>query len=260
MRFSLKDRLRLAWGAHLRRRLRRVSRPYDAGAASALVISPHPDDESLGCGGLIAAKVRAGQCVDVVFLTAGEASHPGHPRINSAALGALRREEARAALATLGVGPEQAHFWDLPDGRLDQLLQPGFPPSRLPLTDLIRQTRPGEVFAPYQGGGSTEHTAAHLLAWTALEAAGGGRLMEYPVWAWWKPSRLAARLAGPNRPGNWRLPLGELLELKRRALACHRTQVEPTPPWTEPVLPPVLGAACCGPEEFFFSRDVPAAG
>ena len=41
-----------------------------------LVIAPHPDDETLGCGGLIAASVRAGHRVHTVFVTEGGASHP----------------------------------------------------------------------------------------------------------------------------------------------------------------------------------------
>ncbi|HVW19743.1 MAG TPA: PIG-L family deacetylase [Opitutaceae bacterium] len=257
MIYSPKDWVRLLLAGHFRRKLARASQDYDPAAASALVVSPHPDDESLGCGGLIAAKCKAGQRVDVLFLTAGEASHPGHPLLAAAELSERRRQEARSALALLGVPPERMHFWDLPDGRLGEAGEANAAGERL--ARLIRQLGPGEIFTPFHGGGSSEHSAAFLLTRRSLAEAGGGRLMEYPVWGWWNAFRLSGRLDRGREPGNRRLPLGGLRALKRRAVACHRSQVEPTPPWAEPVLPPVLVSACCGPVEFFFASDIPPA-
>ncbi len=47
-----------------------------AGAAPIVVLAPHPDDESLGCGALLAAAF-AGKGARVVCLTDGSGSHPG---------------------------------------------------------------------------------------------------------------------------------------------------------------------------------------
>ena len=80
-----------------------------------LVLAPHPDDESLGCGGLIAAALAAGRRLGVVFLSDGAASHPGHP---AAALRAMREAEARAALTRLGAPDGAARFLGLPDSRV----------------------------------------------------------------------------------------------------------------------------------------------
>ena len=248
--------LRLAAVRVIRLGLRLSSRPYAPPAGGLLVIAPHADDETLGCGGLLAAQARSGRAVDVVFLTDSAGSHPGHPAFPPAALAERRREEARAALAILGVRPGQTHHFGLADGTLDRLAPATRSAAEARLTQLIRERRPAEIIAPFRDGGSTEHTAACALARMALAAAGGGRLLEYPIWAWWNPLRLRRRLGA--RSGNLCLRLGPDLGLKRRALACHRSQVEPVPPWLEPALPPALARACCGPREFFFASQVPA--
>ena len=45
---------------------------------------------------------------------------------------------------------------------------------------------------------------------------------------------------------------------KRTALACHRSQVEPTPPWPTPLLPAAISRACLGRREYFFRQVVPS--
>ncbi|MBZ0158636.1 MAG: PIG-L family deacetylase [bacterium] len=80
-----------------------------------LVLAPHPDDESLGCGGAIALHHRQGDHVKVVFVTDGGA---GDPLGYYAGLDyrELRREEARRAASILGI--DELVFWDYPDSRL----------------------------------------------------------------------------------------------------------------------------------------------
>ncbi len=251
-----KEFIRRAAAGLFRAALRASSRPYRPAARSVLVVAPHPDDEVLGCGGLIASHARAGHRIRVVFLTDGTGSHPGHPSLPQDDLGRRRRAEALEALAVLGADPGRADFLDLPDGGLDRLSPEAREAAIGNLSGILAAERPEEVFAPYRGGGSSEHTAALDLVSEAMGRAGGGRLLEYPIWAWWNPFRLSPRV---GRPGsNLRLRLDGLRPLKVRALACHRTQAEPVPPWTEPVLPRSIAYACTGPEEFFFASGVPA--
>jgi LmbE family N-acetylglucosaminyl deacetylase len=220
-----------------------------------VVIAPHPDDETLGCGGLIGRQIQLRRPVYVVFLTDGEASHRGHPTLSPAALATQRRAEAVAALRTLGGSQPSAEFLGCPDGRLNALT----PAERADIVNRLAARfvaiRPTVVCAPFRGGGSSEHTAACDLVEEALGRAGGGVLWEYPIWAWWNPFRLRSRLGEPAT--NLRLELGSLRGLKRQALACHRTQVEPTPPWTKPQLPAFLAEACCTANEFYFASRVP---
>jgi len=124
----------LALGEH-----RSSAPPYDRpaprmAALSArdrvLVVAPHPDDESVGCGGLIASAVAAGAAVQVVYVTNGDAfrtaaqklfSEKSVPSQDYEKLAQMRQREASAALAKLGVDGSHAVFLGYPDRGIDQL-------------------------------------------------------------------------------------------------------------------------------------------
>jgi LmbE family N-acetylglucosaminyl deacetylase len=100
-------------------------------STSLLVVAPHPDDETLCCGGVIQRVVRAGGRVTVVWLTSGDAARAnlilmGHSLFPDAAvaraLGAQRMGEARVATARLGVASTGQLFLGYPDGGLLELL------------------------------------------------------------------------------------------------------------------------------------------
>ena len=74
-----------------------------ARSSPALVVAPHPDDESLGCGGLLARLGDAGVDVRAILVTDGAASHPRSTRYDAAARRALRDREWLRALACLGL-------------------------------------------------------------------------------------------------------------------------------------------------------------
>lgn len=95
-----------------------------------MYIAPHPDDESLGGGGLIQRLVAQGKQVFVVFMTVGdgyrraaeEAFHvfPATPA-DLRRLGVFRHGEALAALRRLGVSSENVVFFGFPDGGLSPM-------------------------------------------------------------------------------------------------------------------------------------------
>lgn len=69
----------------------------------ALVVAPHPDDESLGCGGLLAMLAQRDCEVAVIFVTDGGASHPHSVSWSRTRLASKRQDEANAALLELGL-------------------------------------------------------------------------------------------------------------------------------------------------------------
>jgi LmbE family N-acetylglucosaminyl deacetylase len=105
--------------------------PDIGSAASLLVVSPHPDDETLCCGGVIQRVLHAGGRVTVVWLTSGDAARinlilTGRSLFPRAAvareLGARRMGEAGVAAARLGVARSGQLFLGYPDGGLQELL------------------------------------------------------------------------------------------------------------------------------------------
>ncbi len=206
---------------------------------SALMLAPHADDETLGCGATIALKRRAGTPVTVAVATDGRASHR-HERwttLSREDLPALRERETRAATGRLGLDGEALHFLGLPDGELAGVA------DRLEaaIAALIEETAPQEVYAPALADGHPDHRALARAARALLArgALGGAQLYEYPVWVWdfrsWRPE------GASNKGGYWegrkallayaasrrpvRVGTAELMALKREALMQHRSQL-----------------------------------
>lgn len=128
-----------------------------------LVISPHPDDEAIGCGGALRHHVVRGDEVRAVFLTSGERGGHGRPPDETAR---LREAEARTAAGILGLAAIE--FWRLPDGamRADRR-------ATERLADLIAAWRPGLIYVTHEDEMHPDHRAAARLVRRALYAVRG---------------------------------------------------------------------------------------
>lgn len=191
---------------------------FDADADRLIVLAAHPDDETLGAGGLIARAAASGVAVSIVVVTDGEASHPSHP--DPAALAAARRVELVAAVAELGPSIS-LHFLAVPDG--------GIREARAEVTDavaaLLRRGTPGRtrLIAPWWGDGHRDH---RVLGEIAVGLRGAGvQVAGYPIWMWhW------ASPADVDTTGWRRLPLTDAEQAKKqRAISVFRSQLEPDP-------------------------------
>ena len=80
-----------------------------------VVVAPHPDDESLACGGLMVDARREGLRCKVVIVSDGAGSHPNSKAYPPERLAAIREEEAKQAGVELGLRPEDMLFLRLPD-------------------------------------------------------------------------------------------------------------------------------------------------
>lgn len=143
-----------------------------------VVVSAHPDDESLGAGGLISVAADAGLSVYVVLLTAGEASPYADPEATRHTVATVRLAETEDALARLA--PENSLvFLGAPDGEVaaseEQIASS--------LTELLGDGHRTLVAAPWRHDGHVDHEAAGRAA-AAAAAATGARLIEFPLLAW----------------------------------------------------------------------------
>ncbi|MHA7218566.1 PIG-L family deacetylase [Arthrobacter sp. MDT1-48-3] len=145
--------------------------------ARFLLLAAHPDDETLGAGGLLARLSREGVRCDVVVLSDGEASHPGSPTHPPHRLAELRRTEVADALQILAPAA-QLTFEGLPDGGL----------GHDDVTAVLRrELGDGDsltlVAAPWRHDGHPDHDAAGSAA---AEVCGelDVPLLEYPIWLW----------------------------------------------------------------------------
>ena len=98
-----------------------ASKPIRVSRTPAIVFAPHHDDETFGCGGLIALKRQLGVRVKLVFLTDGARSHDRVRTVEPDLLREIRKEEALKAAAALGVDSGDVIFLDIPDQGLGSL-------------------------------------------------------------------------------------------------------------------------------------------
>ena len=206
---------------------------------SCLILAPHPDDETLGCGGLALLKRAAGTRVDVIIATDGGATHPDTPArsLGRADVVALRAAETRAACAALGIGPAHLDFLGYPDG----VLASRAADLQDSLAAAITRIAPDEVYVCALADGHRDHVAlAQAARSLAAEGRlGGADLWEYPVWYWdfrsWRPPGtsnkrgfllgLAAMYRALRDTPVAAVSIRGLEARKRAALECHRSQL-----------------------------------
>lgn len=135
-----------------------------------LCVFAHPDDESLGTGGMLAKYAAEGVEVTLVTATRGEYGWNGVPEIDPGprGMGQIREGELRAAAATLGL--HEVAFLDYIDGQLDQA-DPGEASARI--TAHVRRVRPHVVvtFPPDGIYGHPDHVAISQFTSAALVCA-----------------------------------------------------------------------------------------
>jgi LmbE family N-acetylglucosaminyl deacetylase len=208
----------------------------------AVVVAPHPDDEVLGVGGLIALLAEVGVAVTVVSVTDGEASPPGGS-VGPEVLAALRVAETAIAVAVLGVTAPVEHL-HLPDGGRTALLEP--------LLSALSVDPAAWLIGPWSGDGHPDHEA---VGWACeqIAARDGARLLSYPVWAWhWaRPPALDLPWSRAHRLD---LP-AEVQALKEQAISAFVSQTQPLGrrPEDAPVLPQHVLARFRRPYEVLFT-------
>jgi len=194
-----------------------------ANFGSTLVVAPHPDDESLGCGGAIALLRSLGFAVRVLVISDGTLSHPRSCKYPAPALRALRETETLSALAMLGVTAAQVTFLGLPDGAVSTPGDIEFAWAVSLCHEHLTMAAPETIFLPWRDDPHPDHRATWQLIQGALADLNlSPRLIEYPIWDW-DPQQQGS-FPTRNQVTGWRLDISSVLELKLQAIAAYRSQ------------------------------------
>jgi LmbE family N-acetylglucosaminyl deacetylase len=173
------------------------------------VIAPHPDDESLGCGGTLKHLTMSGIPVDIVYLTRGEmgcdapeAATPDGKR----ALAVVRVKEARDACSVLGV--RHVEFLDGTDGALAKE-----PDLVNPLREFLQREPYQRVFCPWPEEAHLDHRIAFQLTCEAL----AGHPSRPDLWLYevWTPMF-----------ADTYVPIDATIGFKQAAIDCHQSQLK----------------------------------
>jgi LmbE family N-acetylglucosaminyl deacetylase len=185
-----------------------------------VMVSPHPDDEILGAGGLLAKASALGREIFLVAVTGGEASHRDSLLWPTECLRKVRASERLAGLRALGLALPRICHLNIPDGSVNKA-------RHLLRAALEALLRPHDVvFATWQFDGHPDHDTVGRVT---NEVCARADISHYqlPVWMWhWAI------------PGDHRVPWDRLsvialsapiVEMKRRALSAHASQLSNDP-------------------------------
>jgi LmbE family N-acetylglucosaminyl deacetylase len=189
------------------------------GGDTVLIMAPHPDDESLGCGGMIAECCARGRPPFVLILTDGTGSHPASAQYSPGRLRATREAEARAAVAALGLDADRIGFLRLPDTAAPHQ-GAAFEAAVATIIRIAERWGCRAVASPWRHDPHGDHLAAYRMATAVVERL-HLRHISYPVWGWTLPpdKDIAEHVDGA------RLDISAHLEAKRRAIAAYESQL-----------------------------------
>ncbi len=196
----------------------------------AVIIAPHPDDEVLGCGGIMQLLAAAGRPLQLISVTDGSASHPGSQRWTVERLSVVRPQESAEALRRLGL-PMHSLKW-LRGGFTDTQVaaqETGlseFIAGYLHASDVVFTTRRQDGHSDHEAVGRASVEAARrvgatcheLPVWTALGNP-GRRLGAMGTRAQDSSVTHAHRAQTPRGP-RVRQPVGRRPRRRARAGAC----------------------------------------
>lgn len=170
--------------------------------ARLLVLSPHQDDDVIGCGGTIKKHLQAGAVVKVVFMTDGRY---GNSDVEPVELAEIRRQEAKESLASLGC--TDAQFFKNPDMGLgcDS-------PNIYRLNAVLRDFHPSAILVPSFGDGPPDHyNTSKILAYALMEYDEDVDIYTYEVWQTLVPTVV--------------VDISDVIDEKLKAIGYHRSQV-----------------------------------
>lgn len=173
---------------------------------NVLVLAPHPDDETIGCGGTLCLHEQRGDRVTVVCLTSGEL---GLKHLPARQARSVREAEARAAAKILAVA--KVHFLRQPDWMLGDHVEA----AAEALIPIVEAEAPQIVYLPHEHDGHPDHRAVRPILRRVLKSTVAIRpeLRAYEIWS-------------PLGTHDHLEDISRVMPRKLRALRAHASQLE----------------------------------
>ena len=185
------------------------------------VIAPHPDDETLGCGGAIALLRQHHISVQVLIVSDGTGSHPNSKQFPPQKLRDLREQEARAALDILNVSKENVEFFRWPDTAVPHPGDRDFLSAVEKCDRALREHQPDLILVPWQHDQHCDHQATWKIAQHCLRShPRPPHQLIYSIWG----TSAAGLPALPAGEIGWRLDIRPVMHLKQAAAMAHQSQ------------------------------------
>lgn len=208
---------------------------------NTVIIAPHPDDEVIGCAGLIQTLVNRGTPPHIIILTGGEGAHRGCCDTSGTEVILERRKLTMSAANELGLPVSQIHFLGYPDENISQDFS-----ETEKLKELLNRLSPQTVFVPHWGEGWSDHVKAAEIVKQLMKGKDIS-IYEYCVWMWyynvWNLDKKNAYILKMNRTIHQR---------KLQAIDLYTTPLAPCGrPWSGD-LPKVFLKAAKWNRELYF--------
>ncbi len=181
------------------------------------IFAPHPDDETLGCGGLLQQLAANGNPITIIHVTNGTQSHPDSSLYSPETLNTIRPKESLDALKVLGIASQVTTIaLDLSDGNV-------FTEQALFQQKLATIIQPDDILVtPFRFDGHPDHEATGQVV-TAFAKRHRLDCYQVLIWAWHWAEPADSRIAW-----HWaaRVDLStEQLQRKAQAIACFESQI-----------------------------------
>lgn len=186
-----------------------------------VIFAPHPDDETLACGGTIILETLKGSRVHLVFMTDGRNSHTTtpdtFPKPSQEEVKKIRKSEALKAVEILGADKSNISFLDFYDGTLKNNLSNAKQTVEKHLSDI----QPAEIYLPAFADVHRDHHSTNGIVLAVIRKLKLSLdLFEYVIWA--GEEQLAEMLKMPNLVTN---DIPAVIPQKLRAIVCYQSQV-----------------------------------
>jgi LmbE family N-acetylglucosaminyl deacetylase len=192
-----------------------------------LVFAPHPDDETLGCGGTIAKKLSEGYEVVVVILTDGRHAFSKVLGITSnptpEELKQIRKEEAMKALNVLGVPKLNMLFLDFEDGSLENRKEE----AKGKILEIIKKYQPTEVYYSHSKDHNPDHKVTNSILKECIKIVEPApKSLQYSIMQKYaKIGPLLDKLISLFKKHIIEVDVSEFVHLKKKAIEQYKSQI-----------------------------------